>query len=295
MTGDGWGDMANRALVLGGGGSAGVSWEIGVLTGLAAAGVDLSTADTVIGTCAGAMVGAQLTSGLLSIEEMYEHHLAGGPLDREVQPKRRVIFRNRIVALRIATVDTLRYGTDKPINAIVGRIALESRTPTEAEIRAVVARRLVCHDWPERRLLLTAVDAATGEFTTFDDSSGVGIVDAVTASSAVPGVCPPVTIQGRRWIHGDARSKTNADLAAGHDRVVILAPGIRDRGTWPTDRTHVARLRMAGARVALLTPDRATRRDFGRKRDPDRRTRATRAGRAQAAVHAEAVARLWSV
>ncbi|KOG91505.1 patatin, partial [Streptomyces varsoviensis] len=71
--------------------------------------------------------------------------------------------------------------------------------------RAVVERRLLSHEWPARRLLVTAVDAATGEFTAFDAASGVGIVDAVAASCAVPGVWPPVTIGAKRYIDGGVR------------------------------------------------------------------------------------------
>ena len=58
------------ALVLGGGGITGIAWEIGVLAGLAEAGVDLSGADLVVGTSAGSVVGAQLTCGA-ELEAMY--------------------------------------------------------------------------------------------------------------------------------------------------------------------------------------------------------------------------------
>ncbi|MFB7262559.1 patatin-like phospholipase family protein, partial [Streptomyces nojiriensis] len=65
----------DTALVLGGGGLTGIGWECGMLHGLARAGVDLSTADLVVGTSAGSVVGAQLTSGLLSVQELYERQL----------------------------------------------------------------------------------------------------------------------------------------------------------------------------------------------------------------------------
>src|SRR3954453_19023747 len=52
------------ALVLGGGGITGIAWEIGVLAGLAQAGVDLGSADLVVGTSAGSVVGAQLRGGV---------------------------------------------------------------------------------------------------------------------------------------------------------------------------------------------------------------------------------------
>src|SRR6476619_245244 len=55
--------MATRALVLGGGGPVGIAWESGLLAGLAKAGVDLGQADFILGTSAGAFVGARLALG----------------------------------------------------------------------------------------------------------------------------------------------------------------------------------------------------------------------------------------
>ena len=55
--------MTKRALVLGGGGVAGIAWETGLLFGLAERGIDVLAADLVVGTSAGAAVAAQITSG----------------------------------------------------------------------------------------------------------------------------------------------------------------------------------------------------------------------------------------
>jgi NTE family protein len=49
-------------LVLGGGGSAGNAWEIGVIAGLFDAGLDVTKADLIIGTSAGSTAAAQITS-----------------------------------------------------------------------------------------------------------------------------------------------------------------------------------------------------------------------------------------
>jgi len=57
-----------RALVLGGGGPVGRAWEIGLTHGFAGQGIDLGTADLIIGTSAGAVVGATLAV----IEPHYE-------------------------------------------------------------------------------------------------------------------------------------------------------------------------------------------------------------------------------
>ena len=51
-----------RALVLGGGGSTGNAWLIGVIAGLFEAGLDVTTADLIVGTSAGSTAAAQITS-----------------------------------------------------------------------------------------------------------------------------------------------------------------------------------------------------------------------------------------
>ncbi|MGP3983032.1 patatin-like phospholipase family protein [Streptomyces sp. KR80] len=279
--------MADTALVLGGGGITGIGWEIGMLAGLADAGVELSTAEAVIGTSAGSVVGAQLTSGLLTLDELYERQL--------VDPRGEIAARLGPGVLSRYVLGALRSRDSAAFCARMGRLALRARTPAEAERRGVIAQRLVSHSWPDRRLVITAVDAVTGEFTAFERASGIGIVDAVTASCAVPGVWPPVTIDGRRWIDGGIRSSANADLAAGYACVVILAPMAAGGGPVPTVRAQAERLTADGACVALVTPDRTARAAFGRNPlDPARRAAAARAGRAQAQAHAEAVARVWA-
>jgi NTE family protein len=274
----------SRALVLGGGGVTGVAWEIGVLAGLAEAGVDLSGADLVVGTSAGSVVAAQVASGL-PIEEMYGRQLAA--------PGAEVAARMSTGALLrwLATLLTTR--DPRRARARIGRMALAARTMPEAERRAVLEARLPVRDWPPRRLLITAVDAATGDFRAFDRDSGVALVDAVGASCAVPGVWPPVTIDGRRWIDGGARSAANVDLAAGCEHVVVLAPLTAGFGPLPSVASQVRAL--GGAAVAVVSPDAAARRAIGRNAlDPARPAPAARAGRAQAAAAAAAVGAAWS-
>ncbi|MYW68601.1 patatin-like phospholipase family protein [Streptomyces sp. SID8379] len=279
--------MAGRALVLGGGGLAGIGWMSGVLYGLAEAGTDLWDADTVVGTSAGAVVGAQLTSGKLTPATLYERQLASSAGEMTGHLGSTAMFRYARAALSSRSIES--YGRK------LGRMALAARTPGEAERRAVIAGRLLSHDWPGRRLLVTAVRADTGAFRVFDAACGVGLVDAVAASCAVPGVWPPVTIDGDRWIDGGTRSPANAQLAEGHDRVVVIAPIAAGGGVLHAARTQAARLADAGAHVTLITPDRAARAAFGRNAlDPSRRAPAARAGREQAAGHHAEVARTWS-
>ncbi|MFD0166981.1 patatin-like phospholipase family protein [Streptomyces decoyicus] len=279
--------MAGTALVLGGGGLTGIGWEIGVLAGLAEAGLDLADADVVIGTSAGSIVGAHLTSRHVGLDEMYERQLA--------VPERRSAARMgpaalaRFAAIALRSRDTVSFGVR------MGRLALAARTVTEAEQRTAIDRTLNLTDWPARRLVITAVDAATGERTAFDDTSGVRLLDAVGASCAVPGIYPPVTIDGTRWIDGGVHSSANADLAAGYDRVVIVAPMAASGGPIAGPRVQGERLARQGARVCVLTPDRAARAAFGRNvLDPAKRADAARAGRRQAAAHVARIRQVWS-
>ncbi|MGH3800711.1 MAG: patatin-like phospholipase family protein, partial [Pseudonocardiaceae bacterium] len=148
-------------------------------------------------------------------------------------------------------------------------------------------------------LLVTAIDAESGEFVAFRQGSqvegtAVNLVDAVAASCSVPGVWPPTTIGGRRWIDGGVRSTTNTDLAAGYERVVVLAPITRGFRSAPGAAAQVAALRER-ARVTLVTPDAAARRAIGRNLlDLARRAPAAQAGRAQVASVVTEVARVWS-
>ena len=96
--------------------------------------------------------------------------------------------------------------------------------PAAAQRRAVVAARLPRHEWPDRPMIVVAVDAHTGELAAFDRDSGVGLVDAVTAGTALPGLVPAHGINGTRYINGGVRSAENADLASGYANVVVLSP-----------------------------------------------------------------------
>jgi NTE family protein len=275
-----------RALVLGGGGIAGIAWELGLVAGLAEAGVDLARADLVVGTSAGSVVGAQLLSGR-PVEDLYATQL--GPPTGEIAASLGVGGLVRWVFASLSSRDEMT------VRARIGRMASRSKTAATAEDRrAVIASRLPSHEWPTRaRLLVTAVEASTGAFRVFDRGGGVDLVDAVAASCAVPLVWPPIPIEGHAYVDGGVRSPANADLAVGADRVVVIAPVARAvRSSGRIDR----QLATLGPDVltVTVTPDAAARAAFGRNvLDPARRAPAARAGRAQAASVLDAVRAVW--
>ena len=279
---------AGRALVLGGGGLSGVAWETGILAGLAAGGADVTTADYVLGTSAGATVAAQIGSGL-PIADLFDQQTVPALQSAELTPDL-----GRVIELMESWATLpLEFPDPAELRRVVGQRALTVQTVPEAERRAVIAGRLPQHPWPSRQLAVVAVDAHTGDVRVFDNDSGADLVDAVTASCAIPGIWPPVTIGAARYIDGGTRSVVNADLAAGYQRVLILAP-MAD----PSLDEQVARLVAAAEEVEVLviTPDDESTAAFGlNPLDPAVRAPAARAGYAQGLRAAAAVVRLWQL
>jgi NTE family protein len=266
-------------LVLGGGGVAGIAWITGLLAGLADAGEEVTSGvDLVIGTSAGATVAAQLGSGL-SLDELFA---------RQVDPA--LAARELMVELDLAKfgADLQPYvsGATSPGDMLrrFGRFALDAKTVPEAERRAVIESRLPSAAWPATPTKLIAIDCGSGEMTAFDADSGVSLIDAVGASAAVPGIWPPVTIDGRRYMDGGVRSSDNADLAAGAERIVVISPlGMNtELPTWLPLRDVVAGLSADGASVTVVSPDPASVAAIGANPlDPATRVPAATAGRAQ--------------
>ncbi|MCO1654685.1 patatin-like phospholipase family protein [Pseudonocardia humida] len=285
------GHDGERALVLGGGGVAGVAWEIGLLSGLAARGVDLGSADLVVGTSAGSIVGALLRTGE-DPEQLYAAQLAPVPA---AEPA--VRFDGAAFMASFARVLAGATG-QQDARARIGSLALQAGTAPEDDRRGIIAARLGGdRSWPAARLVVTVVDAADGEFRAIDAESGVGLVDAVAASCAVPGVWPTVTIDGRRYMDGGMRSPTNADLATGHRRVLVVAPvpGMPGSPLGPGLDQELEELRGGGAQVHVVTADEAALRAFGTNPlDPATREPAARAGRDQATREVDAIRRFWA-
>jgi NTE family protein len=274
-----------RALVIGGGGVAGIAWATGVLAGLADTRVDVTDADFLFGTSAGSAVAAQITSGV-ELPALFQAQVDPALQREELRPREGALaeffeFGEKVDAEVTDPVERLRR---------MGEMALAAETVTEAERRSVIEARLPSHKWPERHLSVVAVNAATGETRVFDRTSGVGLVDAVTASCAIPGVWPAVTVGDARYIDGGIRSLTNLDLAAGHARILVIAP-MPD----PVLDADAASIAERGGLIEVITPDEAALAAFGADPlSPASRTPAGHAGFAQGQAAAEAVAALWN-
>ena len=294
-----------RALVLAGAGAAGNAWEIGLIAGLSNAGVDATEADLIIGTSAGSTVAAQITSGTRPAE-LYAAILAEVPRsrtgavgsDRGRAPNwsgaNYMEWSNGIIDAAEDAADMRRR---------MGAAALEMDTAPDSSAqtrwRATVAARLPSQHWPHRPVLITAVDAHTGEPVVFDRHSGVDLVDAVAASTTNGfGPFPPYRIGGNRYINGGYRRSENADLAAGYGRVLVLSPfGGRSRMPldWGMDlATQVGELRADGSRVETVFPDRGSGAVFDvNALDPSTRLQAARGGYDQGRALAGQLTEFW--
>ena len=276
------------ALVLGGGGVAGIAWETGLLKGLRDNGVDLTQTDLVLGTSAGSVVGTQIATGC-DLDMLYE---------RQIQPFDPALERAPDVdmaALMAAFAPLIKpEGPTTELLAQVGALALQAQTPSEESRIATISARLPVHEWPERRLLITTVDAQSGEFVLWDKNSGVALPLAVASSCAVPLVYPPATINGRRYVDGGVRSGTNADIATGYERVLIVAvlvdmPGVAT----PLDRES-AQLQAGGAQIERIVPDAASQvAIFPDVLNPARRAPSAKAGLAQGIALAGELSKHW--
>ena len=250
-----------RALVLGGGGSTGNAWLIGVVAGLADAGLDVTNADLTIGTSAGSTAAAQISGA--PIAELYAATVQAPPSRRPAPADlRSAPAKDRDVSDHMErTARIIASSADlADMRRRMGAAALELQAAldpsTQERWRVTVAARLPRQEWPQQQILITAVDAGTGEPVEFGNSSGVDLVDAVAASCA-SGFA--YRIGSADYIDGGYRSNAeNADLAAGFRRVLVLSPfGGRTRTpvTWKQDlASHIEVLRAGGSQVESIFP-----------------------------------------
>jgi NTE family protein len=283
-----------RALVLGGGGSTGNAWLIGVIAGLFDAGLDVIEADLIIGTSAGSTAAAQI-AGAIPTE------LLAAILDAAPQPRTGGRVQSRPATDQMERTSKIIADAQDAadMRRRMGAAALDmvaaSDGSWQTRWRATVGARLPSPHWPKRTVLITAVDADTGEPAVFDRHSGVDLVDAVAASCA-SGFA--YSIGGSRYIDGGYRRNENADLAAGYERVLVLSPfGGRSRHPleWGMQlAAQIDELRARDSRVETIFPDSASEHMFGANAmDLSLRPPAARAGYGQGTALAERLSEFW--
>ncbi|HZZ37349.1 MAG TPA: patatin-like phospholipase family protein [Caulobacteraceae bacterium] len=294
----------SRALVLGGGGPVGIAWEAGLLAGLAEGGIALGAgADFIVGTSAGSVVGALMALGRapgelaasIIAEESRPREIPGQVAEgRPGAPNMMLLFEKMAEA---------RAGVRDPeeVRAEIGAFALAAQTVPEEAFISGFGRQLAGAGqgaWPTRPYACTAVDALTGAFRLWDAAAGVPLSRAVASSCSVPGVFPPITIEGRRYIDGGMRSATNADVAKGHAKTVVVAvslgQGEVSAALMKPLEAETQVLKDAGGEVSVITPDAASVAAFGMNlMNPRHRPAAARAGLDQGRAMAAELSDFW--
>ena len=292
--------MGSRALILGGGGPVGIAWELGLAAGLEEGGVKIAAADRIVGTSAGSFAGAALASGR-SAEALVRAQVEQAERDAAARKARPPGERRAAPDLG----PLLKFMARRPdagepspaLRAEIGAFALAAKTMPEEQF--VASFGSIAKDgeaWP-RGFACTAVDAEDGTFVVWEEMSGVPLGRAIASSCSVPGIFPPITIDGRRYIDGGMRSGTSFDLGKDYDRVLAVAV-ISSMGAdimRARVDAEIAALRATGTKIELIVPNAHCLEAFGPNlMDASRRGDVALAGVVQGRAEAARIATFWN-
>ncbi len=254
-------------IALGAGGPVGHAFHAGALSALAdVLSWDPRRAHLLLGTSAGAQVGALLRAGMSASDLLAR--VSGGALSPEgaaiAQHFTRPSHRQSEPDARPYRPASPRYllnGLMRPWKARPGRIvsALLPAGRTDLSPQAEGLRNLFGDRWPEERLWITAVCLHSGELHAFGRPGApeTDVGTAVACSGAVPALCAPVPVGARRFIDGGVASATNLDLLRedSEDVVIVSSPLSMYASMRLLLRMEVRRLRAAGKRVVVHEPE----------------------------------------
>lgn len=206
---------------LGGGGLYFIAWQAAYLHELAAAEIDLTGAERIVGTSAGSVVASALAAGSLDRLHSELRFLAGAPKliaalapAADLSPSQERA-RDRYAAAVDADPATIRT---------IGHAALAAATPPASKMVRRLAIVMGRRRWPSPALHVTCSDAFSGERCVITAAAEVTVPRAAAASSAVPGLFAPQQVLDRRCMDGGVSGTgTHLDLLAGAQRGFVLS------------------------------------------------------------------------
>lgn len=291
-----YGAGKKRALVLGGGGIYFVAWQVAYINGLAKRGVDLGSADIIVGTSAGSLVASILANGSLKRFGKQVDWISRVPALVGLLAPAVDFHPSQLRALQMfreaadATPATVRD---------IGYAALAAHAPAAAEMRRSTGFAIAARGWPSSALHISTVDTYTGERLILTQSANLSAIRAAASSSAVPGVFSPQPIHDRWCMDGGVSgSGTHCDVVAGAERALVISLGASFKQTIPTMTVQPGRfqyelneLHRVGTKAFAKGP---TKVDMTKLMDPDEVPEAIAIGDEQAAADAVELAAFWN-
>ena len=221
-------------LVLGAGGVTGGAYIAGALAALENdLGFDARSADVIVGTSAGALIGALLRSGIsagdlaawtIGARLSDEARMVLGEVERPTFDPvclRRFIRPPRVPHPRSMWSALRHPARFDPMRALLTHLADGTRV-----LLPQVA--FLGDAWPEEPFYCCTVRREVGGRVVFgrEGAPSARLAAAVAASCAVPGYFAPVEVNGERYLDGGIKSSTNADAlrADDLDAVIVIAP-----------------------------------------------------------------------
>lgn len=231
-------------LALAGGGPEGAIYEIGVLRALddALDGVDFNDVRVTVGVSAGAFVGASLSNGI-STAQLVRSVVGDEPTDHPFRPELFLSpafreYARRGLQIPLLVYDALRSVIDDPkgssgiMSALVSRlgralpVGVFDNRPLRTYLEAMFRVDGRTNDFRQLRnpLYVVATDLDSSETIVFgsEGADHVPISLAVQASTALPGLYPPVEIEGRHYVDGVLNKTVHASVAFGHGAGLVL-------------------------------------------------------------------------
>jgi len=284
-----------RALVLGGGGEWFEAWQLAYVSTLAQGGVDLTTADAVVGTSAGSVLGTCLTSGRLAQEANIFEWFGKHP---DYMAKLIVVNTGAKSQLRARELQATTKSYDPSAIQAMGRAAMAARNAPVVDLQTAIQQIIGPMDWPSPAMHTTANDCYTGERIVVSSDSGIPIREAISASMSLPGCFGPTWLDDHYCMDGGiSRSGTHADLMAGAQRVVVIALSNGDPQYAQLSPFHapieeeLEVVRKSGSELFVTFANPPKNTNF---LDPREMPVAVRMGTAQAKADLDAISKLWN-
>lgn len=237
------------ALALSGGGHYGIAFHIGYLKGLFDKGIDLRTVDYIIGTSAGSQVSTMISS-MIDWDTIWQEQIIEKV--NETTP-----ISDKEMGELFQAFDQLAKESKSTKAWVDGMGEISKNTQPNVSLdarRDMIRNRLgsVPLEWNDK-LNIVATELETSERKVFNAQSGVALIDALAASSALQGVWQPIPINGYHYYDGGSYSMENPDVVDDAVKVIVLTTNLPIETPYALDQL-VEQMKADGKDVYVVKP-----------------------------------------